>query len=235
MSTNLSGHHGRRERHVLRKALAGCGALTAAIALASAGATVAGAATLPHPARPSPAHLASYLRAALNDDDFSGDNVQIMNSGDGGAYYGLCLDAESDSGGNPSQDGDKVQLWTCNSGAPQQRWNILATPDAGVAGIVSQDGGLCLAAENDSGGNPSQNGDQVQLWTCDVNSPSQQWDISELSNGSYEIFNISGLILGAENDSANIPGDCGDPVQVQDYTGQSQQNWTLTGTAAQCY
>jgi hypothetical protein len=60
MFTNPSGRH----RRVPRKALANCGALALATALAFAGAAPAGAATQPHPVKPGLPSLARHLPSA---------------------------------------------------------------------------------------------------------------------------------------------------------------------------
>jgi hypothetical protein len=71
---------------------------------------------------------------------------------------GLCLDAANDSTHNPTKNGDKVQLWTCN-GSLQQQWHAVVGNS-----VIENAYGLVLDAENDAGGNPNQNGDAVQLW-----------------------------------------------------------------------
>ena len=153
-------------------------------------------------------------------------------------YDGLCLDAENDSGGNPNESGDKVQLWTCNSGATQQYWNVSAT--IGSWGPITSEYGnhLCLDAENDSGGNPSQNGDKVQMWTCNSNAIQQQWLLETGPDDSLAFVNeydtSQTIVLAAENDSGGNPSQCGDNVQVQTWASQSEQTWNSGDSSSQC-
>lgn len=154
----------------MRRALAACAALALVTALAGASTVAANAAT---------------QRPLTAQDDFPEYGVLVMNT----AYNeNLCLDAETDSGANPTQNGDKVQLWTCNGGSQQQ------------------------------------------------------WIEVQLANGAYEFYSnypYSGLALGAEQDGGGLADQCGDPIQVQTVTGQHtyyhQQNWTTEMPYAQCY
>lgn len=86
----------------------------------------------------------------------------------------------------------------------------------------------------DSGTNPDDNGDKVQLWTCNDGSQ-QQWWINQLPDGTYEIVNEYGnLVLAAQSDSGGSPTACGDNVQLQDSSFDSGPGWTAGGTYAQC-
>lgn len=234
MLMSLSGLHGHRERHVLRKALANCCALALGTALACTGFTSAGAATRPHPVKPGSLYLVRHLPSAKAGNSPAVVFYTPITNG----YDGLCLDAETDSGGNPDESGDKVQLWTCNSGATQQYWNIGAT--LGGYGPITNDYGnhLCLDAENDSGGNPSQNGDKVQMWTCNSGAIQQQWELESVSNGSYVFINeydtSTTIVLAAENDSGGSPSQCSDNVQVQTWTAQPEQTWNVGDSSSQC-
>lgn len=255
MLTNLPGLHGRRGCRVPRQALVSCCALVLGATLAYAGAAPAGAATRPASVKPGSLRLVMPLpsgktavrplsgKRGIRPAFIDLTNVQLLNQGDG---YNLCLDAENDDGGNPGQNGDKVQLWTCNSGAAQQHWNINCDDGdycqyAPIATITSQYGNhLCLDAENDSGSNPSQNGDKVQMWTCS-GGENQQWEVYATSNGGYAFQNLygngNGLVLGAENDDGGNPSQCGDNVQVQTWDGQHvlyQQTWFDGGNYSQC-
>ena len=69
------------------------------VAAAFIGAMTVGSNTI---AAASPHHATANARAATVT------NVQILN-----ASGRLCLDAENDARHNPSQNGDKVQLWAC--------------------------------------------------------------------------------------------------------------------------
>jgi hypothetical protein len=81
---------------------------------------------------------------------------------------GLCLDAETDAGGNPHNNGDKVQVWDC-IGTLQQHWTFWSNGT-----ITNNNGGKCLDAQTDATHNPGANGDRVQLWTC-VGTLQQVW------------------------------------------------------------
>lgn len=234
MAGNLSGPQGRRQfsvlpRTLVSRALVGGSALAIGTALACTGAASAGAATSARSVMPASPRAIGHVMAAV-DDDFPADDIQIMSF----SGRGLCLDAENDSGGSPSDNGDKVQLWTCNGGATQQRWDIEF--GVGQTGqIVNEGGGLCLDAETDSGGNPSDNGDKVQLWACNIGASQQQWFLSQLADGSYEFTSsYAGLVLAAESDSGGDPADCGDLIQVQDWTSASSQTWSPTTAQGQC-
>jgi hypothetical protein len=234
MFMNLSGIYGRRQRGVLRKALVNCCALALGTALACAGAASAGAATRPHPVRTGSLHLVRHLPSGKAGVSPADEGYTPVTSG----YDGLCLDAETDSGGNPDESGDKVQLWTCNSGATQQYWNISAT--FGSYGPITNEYGdhLCLDAETDSGGNPDESGDKVQLWTCNSGAIQQKWELYSVSDGSYAFVNeydtSTLIVLTAENDSGGSPSQCGDNVQVQTWAGQTDQTWNFGDNSSQC-
>lgn len=159
ISASRPGHHGR-ERHILRRALACGSALTAATALACAGATVASAAT-GHSAGPASHFLAGHPLSPAVDGPYPAYNVQLIMDG-----TNLCLDAENDSGGNPSQNGDKVQLWTCNSGADQQLWYRYDPESDGYYVFTNEYTGSGLSLGADTGGTPDC-GDQIQLQEAD--------------------------------------------------------------------
>ena len=135
---------------------------------------------------------------------------------------GLCLDAyNSTSGPNPSTNGDNVQLWTCN-GYTQQNWTF--HPVAGNPGwytITNGYAGLCLDAYNStSGPNPSTNGDNVQLWTCNGYAQ-QEWQYTTDDNlKNYD----GGLLLDATNGNTN-PGQNGDNVQLWSAANGTNQIW----------
>jgi Ricin-type beta-trefoil lectin domain len=229
MVKNLTGGHGQRQRHVLRKALINCGVLALGTALTCSGASSAGAVTRPGPAKPGSLYLLKH-RSPAHPDTVT--DVQIENSLPG---YNLCLDAETDSGGNPDENGDKVQLWTCNSGAIQQRWDIHFT--VGSYGSITNDYGdhLCLDAEDDADSNPNDEGDKVQLWSCS-GAANQQWTLESVTGGYYLFDNAygDGLSLAAENDSGGDPTQCGDNMQVQNYTNHYAQAWEFNVPYSGC-
>ncbi len=243
MFMNLPGLRGRVEHRVLRKAVASCGVLALGTALACAASVSAGAATRSHPRPVKPGLLYQVKRMPSGNGGVlpastspaNASNIQILNGFPG---YELCLDAENDSGGNPNQSGDKVQLWTCNVNATQQRWNV--NFGVGTVGTITSQYGnhLCLDAETDSGGNPTDNGDKIQMWTCNSNATQQKWTLVGVSNGSWTFVNqydpSADIVLAAENDSGGSPSQCGDNVQVQSWAGQFAQTWNTQGTNSGC-
>lgn len=231
MAFNLPGHNSRRGHQVARMALACCSTLAAVTALACASATAASAATQAHSARLGPIHLAAHLQSATYDPTFPLYDVELTNGVDN-----LCLDAENDSGGNPSQAGDKVQLWTCNSGATNQHWVLSMSGDfydGYSSGVIYSEysGGLCLTAGGSSG-------DAVQMGSCSyANREQNTWVPFQNSNGSFGFYNLynSDLYITAENDSGGNPNYCGDNIQVQDSSGAASQQWTIDGSTSGCY
>jgi surface antigen len=75
---------------------------------------------------------------------------------------GTCLDADSNHFPN---NGDNVQLWTCNTN-PEQEWTLTS-----LGQVKNASTGMCLDADSNHFPN---NGDNVQLWTCNTN-PEQEW------------------------------------------------------------
>jgi hypothetical protein len=147
-------------------------------------------------------------------------------------YYGNnnCLDAKDDSHSNPYQNGDPVQMWACTAGTNQQwRWEVAFTVNyATYYKIRNQVSGKCLDAENDSRDNPDNNGDKVQLWTCNGGS-NQLWIIGSDGPSPYlPLENVYALehghlnVLDARNAGGWNPNINGDPVQI--YSDQTTPN-----------
>jgi streptogrisin C len=113
-----------------------------------------------------------------------------------------CLDADSNHWG---QNGDNVQLWSCNSNG-EQVWRLSGNH------IVNSDG-QCLDADSTHWG---QNGDNVQLWSCNSNGE-QSWQWS----GNH-IVNSDGQCLDA--DSTHW-GQNGDNVQLWSCNSNGEQTW----------
>ncbi|MBS2966827.1 RICIN domain-containing protein, partial [Actinocrinis puniceicyclus] len=135
---------------------------------------------------------------------------------------GLCLDAVNNATTNPSTNGDNVQLWTCN-GSVQQNWTF--HPVAGNPGwytITNGYAGLCLDASNStSGPNPTTNGDNVQLWTCNGYTQ-QEW---QYTAGNTLKNYYGGLLLDATNNSTTNPSQNGDNVQLWSAANGTNQIW----------
>lgn len=90
-----------------------------------------------------------------------GNSFEVVNE-----VAGKCLDAENDSGGSPTENGDPVRLWTCN-GNENQVW--LVTPIVGGCEFGNFYAGAhgsptVLDAVADGVDNPDENGDETQMW-----------------------------------------------------------------------
>jgi Ricin-type beta-trefoil lectin domain len=133
---------------------------------------------------------------------------------------GLCLDAQSDPTHNPSQNGDRVQMWTC-AGGLNQTWNI--NSDHTITNAL----GLCLDATHDAGHSPTNLGDPIQLWTCN-GSQQQQWTLSLNPGPVYVLYNGYGLVLDAQVDATHDPNHNGDSVQLYSpfVPPASNQEWS---------
>jgi hypothetical protein len=102
----------------------------------------------------APASASTHANGGLRLVRVSTSYYWIVNSD------GQCLDANSNQWG---QNGDNVQLWSCNSNG-EQKWTVSG------AHILNSDG-QCLDANSNQWG---QNGDNVQLWGCNSNGE-QTW------------------------------------------------------------
>lgn len=144
-----------------------------------------------------------------------------------------CLDAEDDSGGNPSQDGDRVQMWQCNGGNNQE-WSFVSVLNGQDWQIVNEASGKCLDAEADQYGDPDSNGDRIQLWTCN-GGHNQYWsEALSCSDGLYSAvyFNQYAIDHGFSkvldaNNSGLDPDVNGDFTQV--WTPNYNKNQCFTG------
>jgi hypothetical protein len=80
---------------------------------------------------------------------------------------GKCMD----DNGNSSNDGTKIQIWSCNGGA-SQNWTFYPDTDPGDAGeLVIHDKCLGIA------GGATANGSKLVLWGCN-DTANQQWYIA---------------------------------------------------------
>jgi hypothetical protein len=162
--------------------------------------------------------------AAYNSGHLAASSFPLRN----GAGGKLCLDAENDSYDNPYNNGDHVQLWQC-SGASNQQWIPYS-----ISGGLENDyifknamSGLCLDAETDAYDNPNNDGDPVQLWTCNK-SLQQDWQVYD--NGADRTTTLvngftNQLVLDAENDSYDNPSNNGDHVQLWHERYTANQEW----------
>ena len=150
----------------------------------------------------------------------------------------FCLSAQDDQYDNPGINGDSVYMWRCFGGS-MQGWNVVVLNNCGGFGLAlgclveirSEASGKCLDAENDQYGNPNLNGDRVQLWTC-TGASNQTWSrtFPDPSPNTISIASDYPMapavkVLDAENAGPNNPNVNGDPVQIWQYNGKSNQQW----------
>jgi hypothetical protein len=125
-----------------------------------------------------------------------------------GAVYsgitGKCLDDYQGS----TADGNKVDVWACNTNASAQSWTIESDGTVRI-------GGDCLDVTN--GG--TSNGTPIQVWSC-LGNANQQWQPE--SDGAL-VNPQSGKCLDDPSGSTT------DGTQLQIYTcnGTGEQQWTL--------
>jgi hypothetical protein len=197
-----------------------------AAALASAIAiTAAMGAAAAVPAGASPAHPASAAAAAN-----AGPTIEIVNR----QVSTLCLDA-NDQGSTAGQNGDKVQLWTCNGGT-NQRWGLLTEDSAGNFTLYNERyPDMCLNAD-DSGG--LADGRKVQLWDCGTTS-NFYWAVGAWSRC---LATIHECVLPLESNNyawqlnARVPGlGNGDYVQIwRPIQGALNADWLCEGNTNVC-
>lgn len=126
-----------------------------------------------------------------------------------------CLDAESQ---DYSNNGDPVQLWSCNTNSEQQ-WYY----DSSTGQIKNEDGKCLDANSNDF---PSQ-GDMLQLWTCNTNEE-QVWSVVQEADGFYIIYVSSTSPAGfwcMDANSNDYPAN-GDPLQLWSCNDNPEQAWS---------
>ena len=141
----------------------------------------------------------------------------------------FCLDATNDATHSAANNGDPVQVWECQ-GTSNQQWTF--NENVGSYGTITNGTrGLCLDAVNDATHSAANNGDPVQLWSCNGGAQ-QQWKATYWSNAFgynfYELTNLySGLVLDARNDATWNPEKDGDPVQLWSWQNYGNQGWSL--------
>jgi hypothetical protein len=197
----------------------------------AAAACVAALAFAPSAASADPGSLAHKASASADAARANVHPTGFENGFPANYWLNMCLDAEWDSANNPSNDGDKVQMWTCgslNSMPSNQDW---VSPGINTWGTITNvNSGKCLDAETDSANNPTHNGDRVELWTCNGGSQ-QQWEFVLKSNGYFSVCNKYAadrglaMCLDAETDATHSPNLNGDVVQLWNWGGGSNQTW----------
>jgi len=124
-----------------------------------------------------------------------------------------CLDADSN---HYTSNGDRVQLWACNS-HPEQQWVL--TP---IGQLQSAGTGYCLDANSNDW---PKFGDNLQLWQCNTH-PEQLWNLT--SSGQLENTG-TGMCLDAN--SLHFPS-YGDNIQLWGCNTHPEQLWRLGAVAA---
>jgi hypothetical protein len=167
------------------------------------------------------ASLSSAARARLTAEGVSpaGFAFEIV------SIYGYCLDA-NDSGPTAGEDGDKIQLWTCND-TDNQFW-YAGTPRDGAGSyalINAEYTSKCLNADDNGLGD----GSHVQLWSCGVGGANMYWDLTGWGNclkksDSCPIYLQSDNYKWVLDATAQDIGK-GDQIQIWTPTSGDNQDW----------
>jgi non-reducing end alpha-L-arabinofuranosidase len=143
---------------------------------------------------------ANIVAAGYSTSSSSGGTTGPITSGVNGAK---CVD---DSAGSTA-NGNKIQMWDCQSGNPNQQWTV-------ASGGTLQVYGKCL----DITGANYNNGTLIELWDCNGGG-NQQW---QASNG--ELVNpASGKCL----DDPNFNTANGTQLVLWQCNGGTNQQWHL--------
>ena len=132
-------------------------------------------------------------------------------------HSGKCADVKAVS----SDDGARLQQWSCHGGANQQ-WRVEAVTDGWVR-LVAQHSGKCMDVTDWS----VENGTELQQWAC-TGGENQQWTLRGTEDGyviiesrsSGRVLDVSGAL---QDDGAPI-------VQYSSHAGVNQQ-WLLRPAA----
>lgn len=101
-----------------------------------------------------------------------------------------------------------------------------ASANVGNVAIINGVVGLCLDGRTDGTYSAGRDGDPIQLWQCDPNSPQQHWNFNENAGSYGTITNkFAGLCLDATNDPTHDAGTAGDTIQLWTCNGSAQQQW----------
>ena len=115
-----------------------------------------------------------------------------------------------DNNDNRQANGNKIQLWTCDS-TPAQQWTINSN------GTITTPGGYCLDAK-DAG---TSNGTLVQLWECD-DTVAQQWTYDA---NAHTIVNPHSKLCLDDKYSGTADGN---QIWLYACNGSNAQRWTFT-------
>jgi hypothetical protein len=154
----------------------------------------------------------------FDQQDYAEEVVSVAGS------FTYCLDA-NDSGSTAGQDGDKVQLWTCNN-TGNQFW-YFGTQNSAGNGYITNDyySSKCLNANDDGG---LADGRHVQLWGC-ADTSNMLWDLAGWQH-CLTISDACPIFLSSDNDKWTLDavsqhiGD-GDQVQIWTYDNGDNQFW----------
>ncbi|WP_344440540.1 RICIN domain-containing protein [Kitasatospora nipponensis] len=147
-------------------------------------------------------------------------------------YAGFCLDAANYGPQKPSNNGDKVQVWPCNS-YDQQGWtyvHVAGWPDNVVTIHNDAAPGSCLDLDvSHSGPNYDFGGNNVQMWQCN-GWGNQMWEVNNnglLINLVNTNRNAPTPVLDAQNFGGTNPGVAGDQVLAwNDWNYGGSQIWS---------
>jgi hypothetical protein len=161
------------------------------------------------------AHLAKDRLVVSQQQDYAEEVVSVVDN------FQYCLDANA-AGPTAGENGDKVQLWTCNNGA-NQFWYFGSQNSAGN-GYITNDyySSKCLNAD-DSGG--LADGKHVQLWGC-ADTSNMLWDLGGWSN-CLTITEACPIYLSSDNYKwvlDAVSQDIGNGDQIQIWTPDNGDN-----------
>lgn len=119
-----------------------------------------------------------------------------------------------DNNGNGTANGNKIQIYTCNSNSGAQ--DIYFESDNTIRFQINSTTVKCL---DNSGGN-SNNGNPIHLWDCDSSNPNQKWIWRDDQN----------IVNPATGKCLDNPGNGrtdGTQLQLYDCNPGDAQNWAL--------
>ncbi|HWS36346.1 MAG TPA: RICIN domain-containing protein [Actinoplanes sp.] len=173
------------------------------------------------PASPTPSKTTKKPQAAPKLYE-EGKVYQIRN----GHASGIIEVPGADIASMPS--GTRVQMYT-SDGGKDQRWRIVAAPEAGYVNIVNHFLPMSLAVKDSS----KENHAALVVQTTNRADPNQQWKLSSAGNGYLIITNRnSGKAIDLLGDDLKAPNEDGTwnaySVQQWDYQDYAKdQRWAL--------
>lgn len=128
---------------------------------------------------------------------------------------GKCLDNSAQR----KRNGNKIQLWSCNSTIAQQ-WRVNSD------GTITNVNGYCL----DVRGGEVVDRTPVQLWHCSTGNKNQQWVVHAIPNSTASTIVNPQAGLCLDDKYSNTKN--GNQVWVWHCNGTNAQRWTITKPAA---